>query len=181
MNYSEKQIKEIFAPHIINYIPNTYFKFNYKMSIVEKIVDFFILYIFTSANIVVAFIEISLIRTGKLDSKLIIVPVLHLLLLFFPYFYFTRFSPIKILINTREVILNIRKFFGGCNQVSFYLKDIQTLNKDILVLKGDGYKIRISGIFTSHSKKTLLAFKVGSKEKAEDVFQIISYILKPDM
>lgn len=153
--------------------------FEIPMSPTEKILGYVHIG-FGLFNITAAVIELILVLIGELSPFMLLVPILHLALLWLPYFYFTNLPPILLELYKKELVLTRKTIFNQQDEIRLTLEEISHLKETSVYFKGT-YSSQINAILKTGEKIVLIRKAVPKPEYHKYAVNFISQWLNKNV
>ncbi|MCF8299267.1 MAG: hypothetical protein K9J13_17090 [Saprospiraceae bacterium] len=138
--------------------------FIFQLGCFDAFLRFFLVWIFTIGNILIAMGEIIAMAMDSFPKEIWWAPIIHILLLLFPFFMLKDLPPKGMEINSDSLKLAYRKIFNGMKYKDINLSKIDYLKSYFTSYKGT-LRTEIRGVMNSGRSK--LIFKSRISEEAE--------------
>jgi len=154
--------------------------FTFKLGCIDAILRFFLIWIFSIGNILIAFGEIISMLMNSFPKEVWFLPIVHFLLLLFPYFMLRDMPPKGIEVSADKLLIAYKKVFKGYWFKSITLSDIQYLKSRFTSYKGT-LRTEIKGILLSKKSEIIFKTKISKEEKHKLICNFFADLLDKEI
>lgn len=154
--------------------------FTFQLGCFDSVLRFFLIWIFSIGNILIALGELIAMSMDLLPQEIWFTPIIHLLLLLFPYFMLRDMPPSGIEVDDEKLQIAYKKIFKGHKFKSIKLNRIDYIKSYLSSFKGT-IRTEIRGIMLSGKSELIFQSRISNEGEHKIISDFFSELLDKEI